>query len=190
LKLTKPSIMELRSLTPVFCGLESMRRMRIIGKAIVVTVLASLGVGILLGLWLTLLGKVQGDPGDLDSRMAQVLEFVFAALMLSYATTLPVSLLGGALAGIALQRQRSAASIWIWLIRGVGVGSILGALGAPATPLLFGWASQSPAAGSMLAMFSLAGAAGGVVTGALIAAWCYRAQQTLPLAGPGRTVPS
>ena len=160
--------------------------MKIIGKAIGAAVLASVTVGVVLALGFILLGQVQGEAGGEVGRGATVLQFAFAALLLSWGTSIPLGIVGGILAGIVLQRQRLPASVWVWVIRGIGVGSIMGALGAPATPVLFWGASASPGLGSMAVMYSMVGAVGGTLTGGLVAVWCYRAQQSaFRMACPG-----
>jgi hypothetical protein len=156
--------------------------MRIIRRAIVVTVLASVSLGVVLDVAFILFGQVQGEA----SRGATVLQFLLSAGLLTSAVTLPLGIVGGVLAGLLLQRQRLPASVWVWIIRGIGMGSFVGALGAAVVPMLLWGAVRSPGAGSIMAMFSLVGALGGVLTGAAVAVWCYRAQQnTLRIACSG-----
>jgi len=107
---------------------KGMKQTKIIGKAIGAALLASVSVGVVLGLGFILLGQVQGEAGGEVGRGATLLQFAFAALLLSWATSIPLGVVGGILAGIVLQRQRLPASVWVWVIRGIGVGSIMGRL--------------------------------------------------------------
>ena len=145
--------------------------------AVIVSLGVSAAVGVVLGLAVILVGQAAGEAGGEIGVGASVLQFAGAALLLSYPTSVPLGVVGGILAAIVLARQGRAASFVIWITRGVGVGGVLGALGGPATPLLYWGAAGSRGAYTMAAMFSLVGAVGGVLTGALVASWCYRVQR-------------
>jgi hypothetical protein len=105
---------------------------------------------------------------------------LLATLLFVSAITVRLGVVGGALAGIFLRRQRVPASVLVWVVRGIGMGNIVGALGVAAVPIVLAGASSSGAAGPILAMFSMFGAAGGVLTGAVVAVWCCRTQQSIP----------
>jgi hypothetical protein len=152
------------------------RRVRIIGKTALATSVAAVCIVVLPGLGFLVLGKGTTEPGG------EWLPFIAAVLLVSSPTTLPITVLAGALAGVVLERQRTPASLWVWLIRTLSVGSIVGALGAPAAPLLFYGARPARTQAPILAMFSLSGAAAGILTGLFVAVWCYRSQRRTRLA--------
>ncbi len=149
--------------------------MKTIGKTVVVAVLTSLSLGVVLGVVLVLFGLVHSAAGR-EAPMAQPL---LATLLFVSAITLPLGAVGGALAGIFLRRQRVPASVLVWVVRGIGMGSIVGALGAAAVPIVLTGEFPSGAAGPIMAMFSMFGTAGGVLTGAVVAVWCCRTQQSI-----------
>ena len=156
--------------------------MKTIGRTVVVAVLTSLSLGVVLGVVFILFGQVHSAAG----RQARVSQSLLATLLFVSAITLPLGVVGGALAGIFLRRQRVPASVLVWVVRGIGMGSIVGALGAAAVPIVLMGASSSGPAGPIMAMFSMLGAAGGVLTGAVVAVWCCRTQQSiLRLVHPG-----
>ena len=151
--------------------------MRATWWAVVVSLVVSAAVGVVLGLTFILIGQAAGEAGGESGGGASVLRFVGAAILLSWPTSMPLGVLGGVLTAIVLARQRLPTSFVIWVIRGIGVGGVLGALGGPATPLFYWGAAGSRGVDTMAAMYSLVGAAGGVLTGALVALWCYWVQQ-------------
>jgi hypothetical protein len=150
--------------------------MKIIGKTVGISVLTGACIGAILALVFALLGRPQSELG----RETTLWQSLLAPLLFGSAIALPPALVGGALAGILLWRQRLPASVWVWVVRGIGVGSMVGALGAGAAPVLLMGALQSAGAGSiMVATFSLFGALGGILAGAVVAVWCYRAQRSI-----------
>ena len=154
---------------------QALELMKAIGKAVVVSVATTVSLGIVLGLVFILLGQGQHEAGR-DTTLWQAL---LAAVPFVTAITLPLGVVGGALASIFLHRQRVPASVLVWVVRGIGTGSLVGALGAAAVPILLMGALRSGAGAIMVAVFSLFGAVGGVLTGAIVGLWCYRAQQAM-----------
>jgi hypothetical protein len=140
-----------------------------IGKAVVVAVLTSMSLGVVFGVVLVLFGQVYSAAG----REAPMSQSLLATLLFVSAITVRLGVVGGALAGIFLRRQRVPASVLVWVVRGIGMGNIVGALGVAAVPIVLAGASSSGAAGPILAMFSMFGAAG-ALTGAVVAVWCCR----------------
>jgi hypothetical protein len=148
--------------------------MTTMARTIGVSVSISAFVGIAVGLWFISLGQQGGRES------ASALQLLAAAALLSGPLSVPLGLVGGLVASVLLKRQMSRVSLMVWIIRGMGVGGILGSLCSPAVPFLLGRGSASLGVRTMAAMFSLAGAACGVLAGALVAVWCYRVQQGRP----------
>jgi hypothetical protein len=136
------------------------------------TIAASIAASGLVGWAVAFAFVVTGRPAG---QATLGLALPTAALFLSAPLSIPLGLVGGLLASFILRQQRSHVSLIIWMIRGVGTGGALGALAAPVALLLVASSASAGAAG-MAATFSIGGAVGGVVAGAMIGVWCYWSQ--------------
>jgi hypothetical protein len=138
----------------------------------VASVAISVGVGMAAALTVIQMGS-QAEPGVVSA--AQLLA---AATLISVPLSLPLGLMGTVVLSLLLRFQKSRADLAVWIIRGVGVGGFLGALGSPVVPFLLDGGAASGRVSMMDPMFSLVGAAAGVIAGGIVAVLFYRVQET------------
>ena len=141
-------------------------------RTMVVSIAISAAVGIALGLTFILIG-LQGEP-----EAAGAARLLGTAALVSLPLSVPLGLVGAVVASLLLKSQKSRAHVAVWIIRGVGVGGFLGALGSPALLFLLEPGTASGRVSMMDPMVSLVGAASGVIAGGIVAVWCYRVQQS------------
>ncbi len=141
-------------------------------RTMVASVAICAGVGMAVTLTVILTGS-QAEPGIVGA--AQLLG---AAAVVSVPLSLPLGLMGTVVLRLLLKFQKSRVDLGVWIIRGVGVGGFLGALGSPVVPFLLEGGAVSGRLSMMDPMFSLVGAGAGVIAGGIVAVLFYRLQES------------